>query len=129
MDCPGCTTVACLVLVTSILQITAENVLLRLKNHCFGANTPCIRCGERPCKKQCFRKLENGSKCRLKIPEFGPFFRSKSQVVAKFRSWLLIAQGNLPSHVLLCNVAFVKCIPTLGKYRTYSTFHVAPVYS
>ena len=94
MDCPGCTTLACLVFVTSILQIIAENVFLWLKNHCFGANTPCIRCGERPRKKQSFKKLEDGSKCYLNIPEFDPFFRSKSQIVAKFRSWLLIAQGN-----------------------------------
>ena len=38
---------------------------------------------------------------RLKIPEFGPLFLFKCRIVDKFRSWLLIAQGNLP-----CNIAF-----------------------
>ena len=85
MDCPGCTTLACLVLVTSIMQIIEENLFRWLRSHCFGENTPCIRCGERPRKRQCFKKLSDGTDCRKKIPEFGPLFPEKCRIVTKFR--------------------------------------------
>ena len=112
MDCSGCRTFACLTLVTSILQITSENVVSWLVNHSFGAYTQCLRCKEKPRSDQCFKKLEDGSKCRLKIPKFGPFFPLNCRIVDKFRCWLLLAQGNLPLNAALQALRSLRSVLT-----------------
>ena len=113
MECSGCTTFACLAFVTSILQITPENVVFWMKNHFFGERTPYYRCGVVPRKTKCFKRLADGSKCRLKLPEFGHRFPLNCNIVDKFRVWLLVAQGNLPINIA---IQAPRCIRSIYKY-------------
>ena len=101
MDCPGCSTFSCLLVVTSILSVTEENIVYWLRAHAFGSQTPCPRCNVVPHGKVCYKRLSDGTQCRRKIPEFGHFLHRVKDLTSTFRTWMLIAQGNLPNAIAL----------------------------